>query len=57
MGQLLDYRQRVSEDTSLLIVLETMPDEEDGLLATSNGFGIGYSVENTFEVQWPPNAS
>ena len=54
IGQLLDYRQRTSENASLLIVLETKPKEEDRLLAISNGFGIAYPAKSKFEVVWSP---
>ena len=57
MGQLLDYRQRAKQNSSLLIVLETKPKEEDRLLAISNGFGIAYPVKGTFEVLWPTAAN
>jgi len=53
IGQLLDYRQRTKEDSSLLIVVEAKPKQEDRLLATSNGFGIAYPVEDSFKVFWP----
>lgn len=53
MGQLLDYRQRATEDTSLLIVLETKPRNKDHLLALSNGFGVAYPAKGTFKVLWP----
>jgi hypothetical protein len=53
IGQLLDYRQRVEEEASLLIVLETKPNDEDRFLAISNGFGIAYPVKTTFGVFWP----
>ncbi|MBN8957105.1 MAG: hypothetical protein J0H17_11130 [Rhizobiales bacterium] len=53
IGQLLDYRQRAKEDSLLLIVVEAKPKEEDRLLATSNGFGIAYPVEDSFKVLWP----
>jgi hypothetical protein len=53
IGQLLDYRQRASDDASLLVVLETKPMEEDRLLATSNGFGVAYPAKGKFEVLWP----
>ncbi len=53
MGQLLDYQQRTKEDTSLLIVLEKKPKDEDQLLATSNGFGVAYPVTGGFAISWP----
>jgi len=53
IGQLLDYRQRVDDEPSLLIITGVKPSEEDQLLATSNGFGIAYPVKKTFEVIWP----
>lgn len=53
IGQLLDYRQRVDNDASLLIVLETRPNKEDCLLATSNGFGIAYPMKDAFSMEWP----
>jgi hypothetical protein len=53
IGQLLDYRQRAKDNACLLIVLETRPTEEDRLLATSNGFGIGYPAKSNFEILWP----
>ncbi|CAH2394130.1 hypothetical protein MES4922_10043 [Mesorhizobium ventifaucium] len=53
MGQLLDYRQRAKENMSLLIVLEKKPNEEDQLLAISNGFGIAYPITGKFELFWP----
>ena len=53
IGQLLDYRQRAKEHACLLIVLETKPNDEDRLLATSNGFGIAYPSKSKFEVVWP----
>lgn len=53
MGQLLDYQQRAKAGTSLLIVIETKPTDEDRALATCNGFGIAYPVTDKFEVFWP----
>ncbi len=53
MGQLLDYQQRAKKKTALLIVLEEQPTEEDQLLATSNGFGVAYPVNDEFDFFWP----
>lgn len=56
MGQLLDYRQRMEENTSLLIVIETEVTDEDRLLAISNGFGIAYPINDKFKIVWPDKA-
>lgn len=53
MGQLLDYQQRAKAGTSLLIVIETKPTDEDRALATCNGFGVAYPISDKFEVVWP----
>lgn len=53
MGQLLDYRQRSKGEAALLIVAETKPNEEDHDLARSNGFGLAYPSEGTFNLIWP----
>ena len=53
IGQLLDYSQRVNRPVSLLIVVETKPRASDRSLATSNGFGIAYPANGSFEVVWP----
>ena len=50
MGQLLDYGQHSSKPVSLLIVVETKPQAMDRTLATSNGFGIAYPANGSFEV-------
>lgn len=53
MGQLMDYRQRVGGTPSLLIVIEVAPTEEDLSLATYNGFGLSYPLDDGFAVAWP----
>jgi hypothetical protein len=53
IGQLLDYRQRCSEEAKLLIVLELKPGKEDRELAGSNGFGLAFPTRSGFEMVWP----
>jgi len=53
MGQLLDYRQRASGRHALLIVIDDEPTNEDAQLALSNGFGLAWRSERTFEYAWP----
>lgn len=52
-GQLLDYRQKTPQASSLLIVVGVKPTNNDRLLATMNGFGIAYPSKNRFEIIWP----
>src|SRR5207248_2314593 len=53
MGQLLDYAQRCAQESRLLIVLETVPKKDDAALALTNGFGLAYPEQNTFQMVWP----
>lgn len=53
IGQLFDYRQRTTEKTSMLIVLEVKPNVFDQMLATSNGFGIAFPSKREFKLIWP----
>ena len=53
MGQLLDYRHRTTEKTSMLIVLEVKPKSNDLDLAISNGFGVAYPTQQEFKLVWP----
>jgi hypothetical protein len=53
MGQLLDYRQRDGGTPALLVVLGTVPGEEDLELAIGNGFGVAYPTTESFQIRWP----
>jgi hypothetical protein len=56
MGQLLDYKQRHSNQAqALLVVLEIRPSNEDINLALSNGFGVSYPKGTNFILRWPKN--
>lgn len=54
MGQLLDYRQSITGDPALLIVIGNKPvDDIDIALALSNGFGVAWPDDQGFAVHWP----
>jgi hypothetical protein len=54
IGQLLDYRQRASDNSRLLIVIDREPDHaQDKALAHDNGFGLAWRVGRDFVFAWP----
>lgn len=52
MGQLLDYRQRASGDSGLLIVVDDEPTAEDMNLAFVNGFALAWRSGTSFALRW-----
>jgi len=53
IGQLLDYRQLISEEAKMLIALGCEPKSTDQKLALSNGFGIAFPFKKSFRIVWP----